>query len=92
MANSTQIELEKILTSEMVERLEREAMRSRLTIDDVVRDAIIHYLDEDDDGLEDTPNEKILDDFRQGWHEAMTGKTVSANFALQRLREKLSHE
>ncbi|MEM7713182.1 MAG: hypothetical protein AAF349_06310 [Cyanobacteria bacterium P01_A01_bin.68] len=31
---------------------------------------------EDEDGQ---PKEEILEDFRQAWHEAMTGKTIPAS-------------
>ncbi|MBC7872103.1 MAG: hypothetical protein H7Y09_14750 [Chitinophagaceae bacterium] len=40
--------------------------------------------------IEDTPNEKILADIREGFYEALTGQTIPADEALAKLREKLS--
>lgn len=85
------IDLDQILSANTMQRLQEEATRTKVDVAEIVRDALETYLD-DEEELEDTPDEKILADFRQGWHEAMTGKTVPADVALKRLREKLANE
>ncbi len=79
MSDQTTIELESLLPSATLERLQAEAERQQSALSDVVREAIEDYLDSLDEELEDTPNEKILADLREAWHEAMTGQTIPAD-------------
>lgn len=83
MGHSTIIELDRILPAELYQRLSEEAERQNLPIENVVREAIVEYLAED---FEDTPDDTIEAAFRQGWREAMTGKTIPAREALAALR------
>ncbi|GIK66108.1 MAG: hypothetical protein BroJett018_39020 [Chloroflexota bacterium] len=84
MAHSTTIELERILPADIYQRLSAEAERQNLPIETVVRAAITEYLADD---LEDTPDDYIEAAFRQGWREAMTGKTIPAREALAALHD-----
>lgn len=87
MSDQTTIELEALLTSATLERLQAEAERQHAALSDLVREAIEDYLDSLDEALKDTPDEKILTDLREAWHEAMTGQTIPANEALSELRK-----
>ncbi len=84
MSGSTIIQLERILPADLYERLNAEAERQNLPIENVVREAIAEYLA---DELEDTPDAAIEAAFRQGWREAMTGQTIPAREALAALRD-----
>ena len=64
------------LSAATLERLRAEAERQQTPLEEVLEAAIETYLQNDEEEYEDTPDEKILEDFRQGWHEAMTGQTV----------------
>ncbi|MUG93735.1 hypothetical protein F7734_15440 [Scytonema sp. UIC 10036] len=39
-------------------------------------EVIVLIPEETKDDEDDTPNEAILEDFRQAWHEAQTGQTI----------------
>lgn len=84
MSDQMTIELERILSPEMYKRLQAEAERQQTELSDLVREAIEEYLE---DEFEDTPDEKIEADFRQGWHEAMTAQTIPAREALAAIRK-----
>lgn len=92
MSTHTTIELEQILPPEVYERLQAEATRLQASLSEVMREAIEEYLDMPDDDYEDTPDEKILADFRQGWHEAMTGQTIPADEAMAQIRKQIADE
>jgi len=93
MSAHTTIELEQILPPEVYERLQAEANRLQASLGDVVREAIEEYLDLSDEAeYEDTPDEKIIADFRQGWHEAMTGQTIPADEAMALIRKQIADE
>lgn len=93
MSAHTTIELEQILAPEVYERLQAEADRLQASLGDVVREAIEEYLDISDEvELEDTPDEKIIADIREGLRQALNGEGVPADEALASLREKLADE
>ncbi len=93
MSAHTTIELEQILPPEVYERLQAEANRLQASLGDVVREAIEEYLDiSDEDEYEDTPDEKIIADIRQGLHEALTGQTIPADEAMALLRKQIADE
>lgn len=94
-APTTSAELVTTLPKTLIRRLEAEAKRQALSVDALINEAIEIYLDEleddDDEEYEDTPDEEILADFRQAWHEAMTGDVIPADEALAELRKKLAN-
>lgn len=91
ITETTTIELTQLLTEAAMTRLKAEASRQHLQLTDMVREAIEVYLDElDEEAIEDTPDEEILADFRQAWHDAMTGNIIPADEALAELRKKLA--
>lgn len=92
MSDQTTIELEQILPPEVYERLQAEAQRQQVSLNEVVRDAIEEYLTVDDEEYEDTPDEKIIADIRQGLHEAMTGQVIPADEAMALLRKQIADE
>jgi predicted transcriptional regulator len=92
MSDQTTIELEQILPPELYEQLQAEAQRQQVSLSEVVREAIEDYLMVEDEEYEDTPDEKILADFRQGWHEAMTGQVIPADEAMELLRKRLADD
>ena len=93
MSTHTTIELEQILPPEIYERLQAEATRLQTSLSEVVREAIEEYLDiTGEDEYEDTPDEKIIADFRQGWHEAMTGQTIPADEAMALIRKQIEDD
>jgi predicted transcriptional regulator len=93
MSAHTTIELEQILPPEVYERLQAEANRLQSSLSDVVREAIEEYLDiSDEEEYEDTPDEKIIADIREGLRQALNGEGVPADEALAALRKKLADE
>lgn len=92
ISEPTTIELKQLLSDSDMTRLLTEASRQQLPLANLVREAIAAYLDdieEESDEIEDTPDEEILADFRQAWHEAMTGQTRPAREVLAEIREEL---
>jgi predicted DNA-binding protein len=77
--------LEISLSADNAERLRLKAERLQVDVSDLAREVLEEYLDDldEDDDFEDTPDEKILEDFRQAWHEAMTGQTIPAREAME---------
>jgi hypothetical protein len=47
-----------------------------LALDKNSRVEVIVLIQEAEIDDDETPREEILEDFRQAWHEAMTGKTI----------------
>ncbi len=93
MSTHTTIELEQILPPEVYERLQAEATRLQASLSEVVREAIEEYLDiADENDYEDTPDEKIIADIRQGLHEALTGQTIPADEAMALIRKQIADE
>ncbi len=89
---SANIEIQLGLSPEIHERLQAEANRQQTVLTDLLQEVIEDYLTNSLEEVEDTPNEKILADIREGWQEAMTGQTVPADKALAALRKKLTHD
>jgi hypothetical protein len=58
------------LPETLIEQMSVAANEDKVTLDDLVQSAIEQYLEDD---LEDTPDEKILADFREAWREAKSG-------------------
>jgi hypothetical protein len=87
MSEPNGIELAHILSPEMYERLQIEAERQQTDVTDLVREVIEAYLENLDEEIEDTPDEKIEADFKQAWHEAMTGQVIPAREALDAIRK-----
>jgi hypothetical protein len=89
-AESTQMQI--TISRSLKARLEAEAARLALSLDDFIGEALENYLDETGDDADDdyeTPDEEILADFREAWHAAMTGQTMPARQALAELRQEL---
>lgn len=87
------IDLKEVLQPSDLERLEAEAARQNIAPSDVIRIAVEAYLDEvEAEELEDTPDEKILADLQEAWHEVQAGLAIPADEVLAALRKKLSDE
>lgn len=89
MAEPMVIELNELLSSESIERLQAEAQRQHLPLPELVREAIEDYLDDLEENYEDTPDEKILSDFAQAWDDAMKGRTRPAREVLAEIRQSM---
>jgi len=93
MTEQTTIELTMLLPPEKLERLQEEAQRQQIQLPELVREVIEIYLQEIDEAdFEDTPDEKIIADFKEAWHEAMTGQTRPAREVLEEIRQELEHD
>lgn len=91
MAHPATIDLEALLPPDVFARLTAAAEHEGLALGDLVRAALVDYVsafDDDHEDIADTPDEEILADFREAWHDAMTGNTVPAEEALVMLRKK----
>ncbi|MBC7812432.1 MAG: hypothetical protein H7175_14845 [Burkholderiales bacterium] len=88
------VELTVKLSETTFERLRAEAEHKQIPLDEVLEAALETYLQDDEEEYEDTPDEKILEDFRQAWHEAMTGQigTQSARELLEEIRRELDED
>lgn len=93
ITETTTIELKQLLSDSDMNRLRAKASRQQLSLANLVREAIETYLDEvDEDEIEDTPDEEILADFRQAWHDAMTGNVRPVEEFLNELRQEQDKE
>ena len=72
------------LPYDVLERLQSEAERQQIPVDDVVQAAIESYLDNDE-----PTNEEILEDLRQAFLDVRAGRTRPAREALAELRQEL---
>ncbi|WP_322745429.1 type II toxin-antitoxin system RelN family antitoxin [Plectonema radiosum] len=52
------------------------ALDTPLTLDKKSRVKVIVLIPEEENNEKDKSKEEIIADFRQAWHEAMTGKTI----------------
>lgn len=88
------VELTVKLSETNIERLRAKAENEQVPFDEVLNAAVETYLQDDEEEYEDTPDEKILEDFRQAWHEAMTGQIgpQSARELLEELRRELEED
>ncbi len=50
-------------------------------------EVIVLISEESEPDEDDTPNEVILADFRQAWHEAMTGQTIPVSHLWEGLED-----
>jgi hypothetical protein len=86
-AESTQMQI--TISRSLKARLEAEAARLALSLDDFIGEALEDYLDDaDDDEDDETPDEEILADFREAWHAAMTGNVRPVEEFLDELRRE----
>lgn len=78
------------LPVEILQRLTEQAERQHLPLNEMAREAIAGYFEflDDEDEIEDTPLEKIEADFRQAWHEAMTGQYRPLDDVLNDIRKR----
>ncbi len=83
------IEFKLSLPTEVLQRLEAEAERQHLPLPAVVREAIETYLNELD---EDTPDEQILANFREGFADALAGRTRPAREVLGEIRREITQD
>ncbi len=85
--DKTIIELDKIISAETLERLQAKSNALHLSLDEVMRGLITEFVEDWDEPLEDTPDEKIIADFKEAWHQAMTGQVYPIDDLLARLRD-----
>ena len=71
------------LPDEVVNRLQSEAERQQIPLNDLVREAIESYLDEDE-----PTKEELLEDLRQSMLDALAGRTRPADEVIEELRRK----
>ena len=62
------------------------------SICDWLRRPIEEYLTTDDEEYEDTPDEQIIADIREGLREALNGKAIPADEAMALLRKQIADE
>lgn len=87
------IELEKVLSPELYEKLNAEAERQNTPVAELVRDALAAYFEEDDsDEADDMTEAEILEGFRQGWRDMLDGNVIPADEAMEQLRAKFRAE
>lgn len=88
MTNIADTTIELKLSTDTIQRLHTEAARLQIPLNDLVREAIEDYLEVLEDTPEDTPDEKIIADFKEAWHQAMTGQI----FPIEQLFAELADE
>jgi len=71
------------LPDEVLSRLESEAKRQQIPVNDLVREVIETYLDEDE-----PTKEELLADLRQSMIDAIAGRTRPADEVIEELRQK----
>lgn len=79
------------ISSETLERLQIKAQVEGRSLPDLMREAIETYLD--DDEIEDTPDEEILEAIREGMKAALSGQRGRpAREVLDEIRRELADE
>ncbi len=74
------------LPEALLEQMSVAANGDQVSLDNLVQSALEQYLEED---LEETPDEKILADFREAWREVMRGEEgIPAREALADIRRE----
>lgn len=85
--------LNRVLSPETYQRLQAAAETQHINIEDLLRAAVETYLDDfEDDDIEDTPDEEILEAFREGWRDMKAGRVISARQMLEEVRHELEEE
>lgn len=80
------------ISSETLERLQVKAEIEGRSLLDLMREAIEAYLD-DEDEIEDTPDEEIIEAIREGMKAALSGQRGrSAREVLNEIRRELAEE
>ncbi|MBZ0321368.1 MAG: hypothetical protein K8L91_33460 [Anaerolineae bacterium] len=82
----TAFDLAQLLSTETLQRLREESAHLQRPLTDLVRDALEGYVEHLEEPLEDTPDEKIIADFKEAWHQAMTKQVIPAREALAAIR------
>jgi predicted transcriptional regulator len=77
-------ELTLILPDELMNRLQDEAHYRQLSLDDVVRTAIIHFFDEDE-----PTKQEILAGLREAMQDALAGRVRPAHEMLDELDREM---
>ena len=72
------------LPDDVLTRLQSVAERQQIPLDDLVREVIEGYLDEEDEPTKET----LLEDLRQSMHDALAGRTRPADEVIEELRRK----
>ena len=86
------IELEKVLSPELYDKLNAEAERQNTPVADLVRDALAAYFEADEAEDGDMTEAEILEGFRQGWRDMLDGNVIPADEAMEQLRAKFCGE
>ena len=81
-----------ILKGNVAEKLLAEAERQNIEPAQLAQEAIEIYLDELDDEIEDTPDEKVLADLRAALEDVKAGRTRPARDVLAEIRQELVEE
>ena len=71
------IELTLTMPDDLIERLQDEAKRRHVTLDDVIRTAILHFFDEDE-----PTKAEILAGLREAMEDALAGRVLPAHEVL----------
>lgn len=78
------------ISSETLERLQVKAQVEGRSLPDLMREAIEIYLDEEDE-IEDTPDEEIIEAIREGMKAALSGhRGRPAREVLNEIRRELN--
>lgn len=83
----TTFDLTQLLSAETLQRLRDESAHLQRPLTDLVRDALEEYVENLEEPLEDTPDAKIIADFKEAWHQAMMGQVYPIEDLLTRLRD-----
>jgi predicted transcriptional regulator len=93
MSDKTTFEIDKVLSSKSYDQLVQHATARNTDVHALVKEAIEDYLERlDNEDDEDTPDEKIEADLRQGLRDAMAGRTVPAREAIAAIRKAMSDD
>jgi predicted transcriptional regulator len=85
MKESNMSKLTLQLPDDILTRLQSEAERQQIPLDDLVREVIENYLSGEDD---EPTKEELLDDLRQSMLDALAGRTRPADEVIEELRRK----
>lgn len=80
------IELERVLTPELIELLQAKAERENTPLEAALREAVAGYFLQEGVAFEDTPDEEILERFRRGWEQIQRGETIDAEESIARIQ------
>jgi hypothetical protein len=92
MATPITIDLDTLLSPQLMKDLTTAAAEQKLEVGDIVRDALELYLYQDEEEYEDTPDEEILENLRDSLKAALAGNVRPAREVLAEIQRELDDE